>query len=210
MHPQQTTSPQSAGAPNPYDFVLNQPQKKNSRLPSSKSGRILIIAVVGVLLLVIGAVVVGILGSGDKGPKDYLITAVKQQSELARISEIAATKARSYETANLAATTRYTILSDQQNTLDLLKKIKVKIGQRELLQSKDSRNDDTLTQADQTNQFDDVYVKLLQSKLTEYQGTLKQAFNMSKNNTTQQLLSAAYKNAGMLANPPTPSPAESN
>jgi hypothetical protein len=82
--------------------------------------------------------------------------------------------------------------------LATLKKSNVKIKPADLNLKKSSRNDALLTQAEQTNQFDEVFVKLMQSELKAYQQVLKNTHEGNNSKSVKAMLATQYLNADKL------------
>lgn len=203
MQPNQPYNP-NAGGPNPYDFLQTSDPGKKKLIPSLPSGnskkqRTLIAVVVGfVVLLVIGIIFAVILGSAPSN-KEELLSLAKQQNEIIRVADIGVQKSRDAQAKNLALISKLTLTTDQQPLLTALKAQKVKISQKELTASKDSKNDTLLTNAAQANKFDEVFVELLQSKLATYQQSLKKAYdNPATGKKLKETLDTQYKNASLI------------
>lgn len=182
-----------------YDFIFNGQPPKKSLLPgqNSKTARILLVAGGGVALVLIAVVVISLL-SGSGGATTAVLTNIaKQQNELIRISEIGDKKARSSEAQNLAATTKLSLKSDQASLLASMgrKKPSVKI----LAEGQKPTTDQLLTQAEQSNRFDEVFIQTVQTQLAAYRQSVKKAYDETSDNKTKQLLAGQYKHALTLA-----------
>ena len=185
---------------NPYDFITQPPDPKKGRLlgAASKKQRIIIIVVIVLILSLLAGVVIALLGqSGNKLKADYLSLA-QQQAELIRVSDIGISKANRSEAKNLAVNTKLSLLSEQPAILGLAKKSGVKTDNKILSMGKDATTDAALTAAAQTNQFDTVFIKLLQTELKDYQKTLQKIYDASSSQTTRDTLSKSYKNTETL------------
>jgi hypothetical protein len=182
---------------NPYDFITNPaaPAKK-SLLGGGKRPLILglVIAVVVVLLLAIGASLFG----GGSSQDDYW-TALRQHTETIRVSELGSDSARNNRAKNLAINTRQTLQS-QQSTLNSLANaagIK-KIENKQLSLGQDSKTDERLTKADQLNQFDEEFIKVMGEELRAYQSSLKTLFDASSSQKNRATLSTMYDEVQLL------------
>ncbi len=186
-------------AHNPYDFITQPSAPKKGRLfGGSKKQRILIIGVGVMLLFIVVSLIIGLLGSADTGLKADYLTAAQQQTELIRISDIGVKQARSAEAKNLAFNAKSSLVSEQPALLKLAKKARASTDAKSLSGSKDSQTDALLTNAAQTNQFDAIFIKTMQTNLKNYQATLKKIYDQSTQQTTKDILSKDYANAGVL------------
>lgn len=180
-----------------YDFIVNakHPAKK-PMLPggASKQSRIFI-ALGGALVLVIVAfIVMTLLSSTGNGDKETLTKAAQQQTEIIRISKIGMEKARDPATKNLATTAALSLQSDQSALLK-----RVKVPAKELALGKNSKTDVTLTTAEQSNRFDEVFTQVLQTELINYQKTIKKAYDNASGKQLKTTLADQYNHANLLA-----------
>lgn len=180
---------------NPYDFITNPaaPQKKGL-LPgvNSKIGRLILFGAGALLLITLALIVMAALNSGSSALKTDYADLAQQQTELIRISGIGVTKARQAEAKNLAITTQYTLASQQPGTLALAKKAGASTDAKTLALGKDAQTDAALTSADQANQFDAEFTKILIASLRDYQKQLKKIHDATTNETTKATLSKSY------------------
>src|ERR1700741_2921203 len=187
-----------------YNFIMDANHKpKKPLLPggNSKQGRIMIVVGGVVLLLVIGSVVMMLLASAGKSEKQNLTKAAQQQAEIIRISKIGIDKARGSTARNLAMTTNLSMQSDQ---IVLLKQGNV--SAKEAALGKNTKTDVTLTSAEQSNKFDEVFTQTLQAELKDYQMTLVNTYHGAKNKTLKATLDAQYQHAYILINGKNPTP----
>ncbi len=189
---------------NPYDFIVNPGSipKKKLGLPSgnSKGQRVLIIVGGVILLIVAASFILNLLGSGSKKARLELITVAQKQTELIRIADIGMKKARNSEAKNLAITTKLTIMSEQPVLVSTINKLGKKVDTKQLVLGKNTKTDQLLTQAEQSNNFDDVFIKEIQSELTDYAKATKTAYNNNQGKKTKDALALQFKNAATLAN----------
>lgn len=183
-----------------YEFLNDQPQKR-SVLPggSSKNGRIILVAVGAAILLVIGIIVANILGSAGENTKNDLVTAVQQQAELIRISEIGTKDAVGAEAKNLAITTNLSLLSAQEDLQALATRAGAKLEKRTIDAGKNEQTDKDLEQARQINRFDEAFTEVMQEQLSAYQQTLKRIHAAAQNETSKTTLAELYNSASVLA-----------
>ncbi len=186
---------------NPYDFLNEPTQKKSLFGGGDKKKHILVVAIGGVIVLAIIALIVALVFGGAPSNKEELLSIAKQQNELIRVADIGVQKSRDSQAKALAITTKLTLTTDQQPLLSALKSQKVKISTKDLTTGKDSKNDELLTAAEQANRFDEVFIELIQSKLTTYQKSLKAAYdNPATGKKLKSTLSEQYKNASLIIN----------
>lgn len=192
--------------PNPsYDFITNPgtPQKK-SLIPlpggGSKAMKALLILIVIVIIAVIAMFVSSLLGKADKELQAQLVSAIKQQQELIRISDSALKKARTAEAKNLAITTQLTLTSEQAAMKNAAKTLGVKTDGATLANSDSKKNDEELTKAEQFNKYDEVFIKMIREDLTEYAKTVQTVYKGTENKKAKEALAIQFKTAATLAN----------
>lgn len=181
--------------PNPYDFITNAPTKpKKSLLPggNSKTGRLILVGVAGVVLLLLFVIVVSLLSSGSAATRADYSTLMQQQTELVRIIDTGLSKARLPDTKNLAITTKLTLSSQQSALLAAAKNAGASTDPKSLAAGKDTKTDQTLESAEQTNQFDEVFTAQLVEHLQAYQKQLKKLYDATEDNPTKAKLSGSY------------------
>ncbi|GAC1387892.1 MAG: hypothetical protein NVS1B7_2170 [Candidatus Saccharimonadales bacterium] len=210
MQPQQIPQPApppmipSQNSSNPYNFILNpqQPPKKRLLLSSSSPKARIITVLAGLLaLIVLGSIMSSVISSSAGAGTKSLIDIAGQQQELVRISKIGTTSAKSKTTLNLAITTQLVVSSDQASLLSLLKRSNIKLNLAQLNSHKNLQTDALLTQASQTNQFDDVYAQIQQRELNNYQLAIKTAYTKNKGLAARKLLNREFDNSKTLVIP---------
>lgn len=165
---------------------------------SSKKGRIVIAVIGAALILIIGIIVSSILGNAGESTKNDLVTAVQQQTELIRISDIGIKDAAGAEAKNLAITTNLSLSSVQDDLQDLATKAGAKLEKRTIDAGKDEQTDKDLESAKQINRFDETFTEVMQEKLLAYQQTLKRIHEAAQNESSKNTLSELYNNASNL------------
>ncbi len=180
---------------NPYEFITNpgKPGKKNL-LPggSSMMGRIVIAGGGVAILMMLVLIVVSVLSKGGSALKTDYLNLVNQQAELIRISDVGVSKARQADAKNLAITTNYSLTSQQADVVALAKGAGVAVDAKTLAAAKDAKTDALLTSADQSNTFDEVFLKTLLAQLQTYQQTLKKIYDASSSQSTKNTLYKDY------------------
>jgi hypothetical protein len=189
---------------NPYEFITNPgPPPKKSLLPkvNSKKQRLIIAVAGAVVLLLIGLILLSLLNSGSAALKADYLKLLQQQTELIRVSDVGATKAKQSEAKNLAITAKLTLTSQQIETLKLAKSAGAETNPKFLTLGKNAQTDTQLTTAEQANQFDVTFVKTMLEGLQAYQQTLKKVQDASDANT-KATLSTYYSAVSSLIGPP--------
>jgi hypothetical protein len=187
---------------NPYDFLDTQPVKK-SLLPGvgGDKQKLLILIGGGLGLLALIGIILALVFGGAPSNKEQLMSLAKQQNELIRVSSIGVEKARDNQARNLALNAKLTLTTDQQPLLTALRSQKVKPTAKQLAASKNAKTDQILTDAEQTNRFDEVFTNTLQSQLVAYQKELKAAYdNPATGKKLKETLKTQYQNASLLIN----------
>lgn len=185
-----------------YDFIMNADHKpKKPLLPAgaSKQTRIIIVAAGAVVLLLVILMVSALLSSAGKANKQSLLKAAQLQAEIIRISDQGAERAKGSAAKNLAMTTSLSIKSDQNILLGLMKSQGIKVGGAQLAAGKNQKTDEILTNAEQSNRFDEVFVQTIQKLLTDYQASLKAAYDNTSSQKLKQTLSDQFEHADLLA-----------
>lgn len=185
---------------NPYEFITDpaQPAKKPLIAADSAKSRILVVLGGLVALLVIGLIVMAIISSLGGGGKEALLKAAQQQAELIRISKIGIERARGAEAKNLATTVSLSLTTDQVELNSVFRSAKVKISNKQLAAGKNQQTDTLLTNAEQANKFDEVFIQTVKSMLVNYQKTLKSAHDATSNAKVKEMLATQFHNAGLL------------
>lgn len=210
MQPNQPTSPPPAPPPvtttpqtsaNPYDFLQPAQQKpKKSILPAGNSVLQRLAIVLGIILfLVIGFIVVkNILGSAGKENTTNLVTVVKQQTELIRVADLGASKAKLNITKNLAVTVKASLNSDKPALVKAITDSGTKVDKKSLGSTKDKKTDEQLDKAEQDNRFDEVFTQVMTTKLGEYQKSLKIAYESASGKKLKDSLNVDYQHINLI------------
>ncbi|MBA3758716.1 hypothetical protein H0X10_03740 [Candidatus Saccharibacteria bacterium] len=184
-----------------YDFIFNpnQPTKK-SLLPGggSKKNRIVLIAVGAVALVIIFSVIAGLINNLGKENTDALVSAAKQQQELIRVAEIGVQKSKTQDAKNIAITTKLSLESEQKEMQAAIQAAKLN-PKKVLTGSIDAKTDAALTTAEQNNRFDEEFLKIMTASLTNYQKTVKTAYDNATGKNLKAALTTQYKSANTLA-----------
>ncbi len=185
-----------------YSFITDpyKPVKRSLfSFGSTKKSRILLVVGGLVGLAMIGGLIALVIGGLDSAAKQDWLTLAQKQQELIRISDEGSKKAQNRDTKNLATTTKIALESSQAGVNSLAKKNGAAINSKTLALGKDAKTDAALKTAEQTNQFDSAFQKILQTELNEYQAILKKLYENTNSNSTKTGLTNAYNNAQILA-----------
>jgi hypothetical protein len=197
-------SSRAATGSDQYNFIMDSgkaaPSGKFPLSNTPKKGRIIIIVAGAIILAIIGSIVAAMLSSGgDKTIKDLTLLS-QQQQELVRIAEIGVQKARSTDAQNLALTTKYSISSDQKQTLTYLASQKHKVSAKTLGLRKNTQTDATLNSAAQNNRFDEVFTQTIGNLLLNYKAAVSQTYNdATARPNAKKLMNTLYNNINVLS-----------
>jgi hypothetical protein len=199
MHPDQPYSPAPPPANN-YDFILNPQQAPKHSMGKKFMGNSFLVniaAIVGGALLLMAVLAVAItLFFGNKTNVDDLVTIAQTEQEIVRLSE--AGDATDQATKNATVTTQFSVQSQQQQWLTLIKKNGRTIAAEELALKKNTSTDKQLASAAQNGTYDTVYASVMRDHLTAYTTLLKNTYARSSNKTIKALLNTHYKEAQLL------------
>jgi hypothetical protein len=185
---------------NPYEFITNPgtPKKQGLFSGGPKKQRILVVAVLGLVLLMVGIIVAAVISSSGNGNKQDYLALLQQQSELIRVSEIGEKTAHDSKARNLALTAKLSLTSTQGTLTSLAKKAGAQTDAKSIALGKDSSIDTKLADAEQTNSFDDEFIKTIQDLLDKYSQTLKKLYDEATSSSAKSTLQQAYNNAQQL------------
>jgi hypothetical protein len=191
--------PQQTPGHNNYDFIMspNQPTQPSRLSGSSKTQRILFVGISAIVLIILIIIVSSLLNSGPNN-KETLLKITQQQTELARIAQLN-TAGASQTTKNVAMNTSITLTSDRNQLLKTLAARGIKIKDNQLIASRNLNIDKTLDQARAASAFDATFLQTLEESLTDYQTTLKTAYDQSESKSIKQELSHDYSDAKLLS-----------
>ncbi len=187
------TSPQ-------YDFIMNPggrtPKKSLFGFGGSSKQRILFMSIATGLILALVLILYSVLFGGAKTPG--LLEIAQTQQEIIRVSELGAKQARTSDALALAATTKSSLVTSQNEIVAQLKKQKQKVKPKDLALKQNSETDKVLTEAALNNRYDETFTKTLQQELVEYQQLLKTTYDSTSSQSLQKVLNAQFTSAGLL------------
>lgn len=173
--------------------------KKRSPIGNSKTTRI-IIFVAGLAVLVIAALIfVSVLSSKSQQPVEEMISVVQKQSELINLADTGTKKARTTEALNLAYTTKLSLETDQRTLGSYIATQKRGFSASKYTSLKNAQIQAALVKAEQSNSFDETFLKLLNQELTSYKASIKRAYDNATSTKAKTVLSDTYNHATALA-----------
>lgn len=182
-------------------YFMQTPAKgpKGAKAPLSKKGRILAVAGGAIALILIATIFMAVLSSAGKAGREELLSVAQQQTELIRISKIGIDRSRNTSAKNLAMTVSVSLQSDQKTLSAALSNQHIKISPKQLAMGKKQSTDKLLTEAEQANKFDAVFIETIQAQLKKYKQTLNSAHGKTSNKKLKALLEKQFKNAHLLS-----------
>lgn len=195
---QQYQAPTPGG--NPYEFIMNpgKPPKKKIGLGGGNFMFTLILIIGGaIIFMIILAIIANSIG-GSKFSKSDLIGMAQTEQELSRVSQAASTNATQQTTKNFAVTIQFTMITQQQRVLALLKKNGVKVGTKELALKQNATTDQQLASAKSTSTYDLTYSQLMQTQLTDYANAVKTLNGKAASKAESDMTSDFYTQTQLL------------
>lgn len=184
-----------------YEFIDETPlppQRKGFLANTSKRGRILIAAVTAISLLGIFAFVFGFVLKDRDPTTPNLISVAETQNELIRIADLGIKESsKSSEAQIFAVNTKQTIQTDQQALLAVLAARHAKIP-KNLSGATNSRTDQKLSLAKQSNTYEEVFTGVLVAELTKYQKQIKTSYEEATSTKAKNTLANNYDHATLL------------
>lgn len=187
-----------------YEFIVNPGAPPHrSRLPGGGSllGRVIVIAIGLILLLTVFSVVKNLLNGNSNTP--LLASVAQDQQAVIHLSANALTQkqnqvAFSTTNTNFAVTSQLGLTSQQAELLKYMKLNHKKVSPKTLNLKVSQATDTQLTAAAAASTYDQTFHDIMQAKLNTYLLDLKQAYNATKGQKGQQLLSKDYDAAQLL------------
>ncbi len=185
---------------NPYDFIMNPGQKPKLKLPAFLSGnnkkqRIIIVAAGSVFLIIIMMMLFSFIFRNNNGPQTLKL--VQQHTELLRISDLGKRDARGSDAKNLASTIKLTLQSTEDQIVAIAKKDQ-KIGAKEISGGKNTKTEQTLTEAKQNNRFDEVFTETIYVQIRTYLTQIKVVYDASSSNNDKKTLNDLHTQLSKL------------
>lgn len=179
-----------------FDFIMKDDQQTAKPQTQSVSGKffmpkkIIFIAIGGFFAVIIGIVVFSSL-SKDTGPVNNLTALVGTSAEIARVSDLVATKSKDADALSLAATTSAALTSQSSQLSSYAASAGVVIDPKLLALYTDKKIDTDLESAAINNQLETTYYSYLNNKLTSYKSKI-QALSTTKSAPLLTVLEDSY------------------
>lgn len=185
-------------SPNPnFDFIMNENQKpgRSFGLPANlpKPVSYAVLAMVVLILIIIASSLFG--GSG--GNSDKLYTLLSDAGKIAAASSEASGSAQDPDTANMAATTKAALASQQQQIEAYMTSSRIKVDSKKIASTTDPTLESELKTATANNNYDQVFLTYLKSALNSYQSDLQTVYKTAKP-SLQTVLSGAYNSNAII------------
>lgn len=195
-------TPPSHSGHNPYEFII-APTTKPKRSgfggsPNSAIKLLLMVAGIGILVVILGAIVVSLLPKST--PTQSLTDIAQQQQELMRVANQAEAQAAGESARGLAYTIDLSIGTNQTQLLSYLAKHGTKLSTKQLGLKQNSSTDTTLSAALASSTYDSTFEKVMASQLQEYLSTLQQTYKTTTKPDLQQIIRACYSAGTKLLN----------
>jgi hypothetical protein len=198
--PPQNDQQSASSEPANFDFMLKQQPAQPNQSPTGKLSRLsrpaklLILAVVGLLISIVAAVILG----GGNSNSQQVLGLMAQNQEIVRVSQLQDEKLRDPSTKGLSATTQAALKSQNAQLGDYLSKAGVKYDPKQLGAKQNKNTDSELQAAEQNNNLDQAYINYLKNALTNYLNSLESVYPTSKSRTLQESLSQSYDSVETL------------
>jgi hypothetical protein len=187
----------------PYEFILN-PQKSSKPKPFKGLGGgnrfvvTIVMIVGGVLLFMIVITVLLNALAPKKISKEEFTGLVQTQHELIRVANQGTVGATRQTIKNLATTVEFTMMTQEKQTIELLGKNGVKVGEKQLALKQNAETDKKFASAKATSTFDAAFTQVMEDSLNSYATTLKQMTALAPSTTQRDQLSDYYKQTQQL------------
>lgn len=189
----------SNSTPPNFDFIMKQePKPKRSFSLPANLPKPLVLGVGGVILLIIILIIGSIVNGGGKETDVYKV--LSDASVISNTSQDADSSVTNTDIRTLAATTRQTMNSQEQQIKTYMTSRKIKIDNKKIKVKLDSQSSTQLQTAKFNNNYDAAYVAYLKSSLNAYQTDLKTTYQTSSPGLKLILNSAHNSNQVLLQN----------
>lgn len=177
--------------PGGFDFIAGSPKPGGS----SKKQRIITVSVGGAVLAILLFVGFTLFQNANRPKSELLIVVLQDQQEVIRVAELGSDKAKGVEALNYSSTVLATIKSDQRTLLKLVGKVDSKT----INGKQNSQTDKLLTEAEQTNRFDEVMLEKLRTMMGQYRKDIVAAYEGNEGKKTRAALKQSVDNSKKLA-----------
>lgn len=181
----------------PYDFIMDSSAKpKRSVSFNFGSGKLVGIAVGGVLLVITLVVIFSLFSGNSSNPA--IVAVAQQQAEISRVASLQIDNVEEGSIHDFALNTALSMQSDQANLLSYASAHGATISDKMIALGTNSQTDAALENASASGTLDTTLRSTLQTDLQQYQQTVQQAYTSVSNPEAKKLLESFYTNAGLL------------
>lgn len=218
--PSETSAPASSAPPAPppadlppnpqgpnYNFIMEPPKPTKRSLLPTDAGPALRIGIIvgGALVVLVVFLIMKSLIFSSGGNKQALTTVAQDQQAMIHIVTNATTGGQTQQQAALSAssqsfavTAQMTLTSAQYQLLTYLKANHTKVSTKTLSLKVDAMTDQQLTAAAANSTYDSTFRQVMQTKLTEYQAALREAYKQTPGPKGRKLLDQEYQASKLL------------
>jgi len=199
---QQPLGPYPPADNNPYQFIMEPPEKQrpNGGMLSPGSNpfimKLILLAGGTVVVLIVLAVLINIFFA-PKTNLDDIVGITQSEQELIRVAALGQSASVS-PLKDAAITTQLSVTSQQQAWLTFLAQHKRKVPAKELNLKKNPTTDTQFTQAKATSTFDGTFKNVLRSQLEAYSIQLKDAADNAASTAEKSTLLTHYDQVQLL------------
>ncbi len=185
--------------PNPdYNFILSGKAPKKTLFGGTKKSRVLVFVAGAGLLLVVIVVIFSFLFSGPPSSTEQLVPITAKQVEIIRLTKTGEEQATSLNTRNYASAIKLSMTSANKQLVTLLASEGRKVSPKELSAAKDTKTDDALTTARQTNKFDEVFIETMKKSILDYQRDVQAVYTSTGSKKERLALESIYNQTRLL------------
>jgi hypothetical protein len=177
-----------------YDFITKPPTTQKTA--SSVKQKLPLITGGSVALLITLFIILSLF-SGSPSNKDTLLKISQQQTEIARVA-VLGTKDADQTTKNIAYNVNFSLSSDKAKLLQALAQNGVTFKDKETAAGANPKTDELLDSALAASNFDETFLKIVDTGLADYQATLEDAHKNTKNEAIKKSLVESYKHSELL------------
>ena len=183
------------GDENPYDFIFRPDPGAPVITPKSgnKTKQIIIFLVLLIVLFIVIGVVLSVISASTKPKATEAISAEAYQTEILRIIDLSEKNISGSDLQQKTVTLNLVLLGDQKTLADAVKAKGLTATPVQLAQYKDTKRDDQLTQAQQTNRHDEVFEKMIDDLFKKYYQAIKSAESSATTQKEKTALTAIQK-----------------
>jgi hypothetical protein len=186
---------------NPYEFIVNPNTPKRSALKLFGGDPFLtkIALIIGGALGLMAVIALAAATLIPSTSSSLALTEIaQQQQEIIRVATAGSNQATAPSVRNYAVSTQYSVVTNQREVLQYLSKSGTNLSSKEIELKKNSQTDALLAAAKATSTYDEALRESLTTQLTDYQESLKTAYDATSNTETRALLQKSFAAAALL------------